>query len=272
MPTTVDKDGWTTVSRRKSNKVLQSTDSTGSVTSNASSIGSSMEFYGPKENEEPYNLSCIKNSLSTIEKRKKPRDKRSFFFKDLPHHIRKQLLLDDVANFSVTDLRTANRISEYLCSVTSRNSIVTDGTACIGGNVFSFSKYFRTVQAVEIDNGRYNMLRHNIKVLGLENVVCYCQDFSELLFELKQDVVFLDPPWGGVNYRSSDKLSLTLGGMELWEICEKLKAAGTNVIAFKLPCNFNTDSLLPHIISANVTIREDFRKMLFILVDYRKQK
>ena len=60
----------------------------------------------------------------------------------------------------------------------------------------SFAQHFQKVNAVELDKQRYGLLQHNIKALGYENkVTTYNGDFLGLMPNIKQDVVFLDPPW-----------------------------------------------------------------------------
>jgi adenine-specific DNA methylase len=46
------------------------------------------------------------------------------------------------------------------------------------------------------------MLRQNLKTVGAANVECYNDDFTTNFHRLKQDVIFLDPPWGGPEYRN----------------------------------------------------------------------
>lgn len=48
---------------------------------------------------------------------------------------------------------------------------VVDGTACVGGNVFSLQQAYTTV-AVELDAGRFELLRRNMATLGVPAVVC----------------------------------------------------------------------------------------------------
>jgi hypothetical protein len=59
-------------------------------------------------------------------------------------------------------------ISSHLGGVAAAaRATMTDGTACVGGNVVSFAKAFKHVHAVEIDRTRFDMLARNVGVLGL---------------------------------------------------------------------------------------------------------
>lgn len=198
-------------------------------------------------------------------------DKRDFFFPDLPKRIREQMQLDAVAHYSVTDTRTADKISDFIAKFDGLKKdriVITDGTACIGGNTISFCKYFKRVQAIELDETRYTMLKHNLKTLGCENAQCYHGNYLEYLDRLTQDIVFLDPPWGGPSYREKNEVELFVGDISLDEICEKLKLK-TKYIVIKAPTNMNSQKLREKF-GDKVEIHYGFRKMLLIVVDFHR--
>ena len=199
-------------------------------------------------------------------------DKRDFFFPDMRKDIRIQIKLDKTAEYSVTDMRTADKISELIAKLDGLkrdNIVITDGTACIGGNTFSFCKKFKQVQAIELDKKRYNMLRWNLQILGYTNVKCYLGNYLELLNKLTQNVVFLDPPWGGLSYREKSEVELFIGRTPLDEVCEKLKSK-TKYVIIKAPTNLNYQKFKAKI-SGYVKAHYEFRKMLLIVVDYCNQ-
>ena len=66
-------------------------------------------------------------------------DKKDFLFRFISIEKRRQLKLDDEAFYSVTDQYTADRISRDILRVLPDLQIITDATACIGGNTYSFS-------------------------------------------------------------------------------------------------------------------------------------
>jgi hypothetical protein len=165
-------------------------------------------------------------------------DKRDFLFKFLPKTLRSQLKLDDEALYSVTDQQTADKITMELLKFVPANAIVTDGTACIGGNTFSLARSFRFVNAVELEPNRYDYLKHNMSVLGVDNVACYKGDVMNYVAVLEQSLLFLDPPWGGPDYKSKDSVDLSLSGFPLDDVCRQF-APYTSYIALKTPTNFH---------------------------------
>lgn len=170
-------------------------------------------------------------------------DKRDFLFKFLPKSVRNRLKLDEEALFSVTDQLTADKITNELLKFVSCEETITDGTACIGGNTFSLSRVFHHVNAVELDNTRYQFLVHNMSVLGVDNVSCYCGDIMDWLPKLDHSLLFLDPPWGGPDYKMHELVDLYLSSIPLAMVCQKYSYS-SKYIALKTPTNFNIDKFL----------------------------
>mmetsp|Transcript_27917 Transcript_27917/g.33068 ORF Transcript_27917/g.33068 Transcript_27917/m.33068 type:complete len:261 (+) Transcript_27917:31-813(+) len=110
--------------------------------------------------------------------------KTQFFFSNLPGAKRKQIKMDNEALFSITDCRSAEKMSKVLLNLPgiTKESVVTDMTSCVGGNVISFSRYFKTVNAIEIDPLRFSFLKHNVEtVVGAKNVNFICGNAVEIL-------------------------------------------------------------------------------------------
>ncbi|EGZ24954.1 hypothetical protein PHYSODRAFT_554948 [Phytophthora sojae] len=201
---------------------------------------------------------------------------------------------DTVAEFSVTDFEMATRISQAVLDLfappkddtTSESGnedhedasttikerkrfplVVTDGTACVGGNVLSFCDFFTHVNAIENDSTRVQMLRHNLQVLKKTNARCIHANYLDVMLELQQDVVFLDPPWGGPEYKDLEKVDLFLGGLPLHEICARLQGSA-KCIVLKVPSNFDGEKF-SKLVPGKVVIRRDLKKMHLVLLDFR---
>ncbi|GBG29147.1 Trimethylguanosine synthase [Hondaea fermentalgiana] len=187
--------------------------------------------------------------------------------------------MDEVATFSVTGMKIAETISQALRSLDgiTEDSIITDATACVGGNAISFLRYFRVVNAIELDEARCGMLKHNLDlcleherlttlsghrfikmggekddaaearaadrppeelppIIGKLNI--YKGDCLQVCPQIRQDLLFLDPPWGGKQYHKRDKVVLFISKRPLAEICKTLGKT-TQYLAIKVP--FNAD-------------------------------
>jgi len=163
-------------------------------------------------------------------------EKRDFLFRFVPAAQRHQLRLDNEALYSTTDQLTADKITKDLLRYIPKSAKVADATACVGGNTYSFAQHFSTVHAYELDPVRAAYLAHNIRVLNGQNVTVVCGDVLRRIRE-HYSLVFIDPPWGGPNYKISDSVRLTLSGKPLEDVCFQLSNY-TDHIALKTPTNF----------------------------------
>lgn len=188
-------------------------------------------------------------------------DKRDFLFRFIPPEKRKALLLDEEALYSVTDQYTADKISKDILKHFPSVQTITDGTACIGGNTYSFSKYFEKVYAIELDAVRSSYLQQNMEVLETKNTESFQGNVLEICPHLSQDMIFLDPPWGGPTYKSKKKIELYLSDIELSHVCTIL-IPYTRYIALKVPMNFDYESFqektktMLHLVHKNVDLRK----------------
>lgn len=122
---------------------------------------------------------------------------------------------------------------------------ITDATAGVGGNTLSFAMNFDHVIAIEIDKMRADYLINNAAVYDLDNITVHADDCNNVLYGInKQDVVFFDPPWGGVDYKKEKKLRLELCNRPIEELCmrlfdEKITKSLPSIIVLKLPTNYD---------------------------------
>lgn len=205
-------------------------------------------------------------------------------WKNVHPSIRPYLQFDNVSLYSVTDVDIADRMSRIIRHWFGSSTItITDAMACVGGNTSSFGKYFTHVNAVEISQQRVNMLLNNMYILGtLNKTTIYCKDYSHIWQTLKQDVVFLDPPWGGPDYRRLQHLDLYVGKINIAELAFSLISWRHDIygvpirpiakmVTIKAPINYNCISLYKtaryYGMSPEKTIHIiEMGKMLFIII------
>lgn len=140
--------------------------------------------------------------------------------------------------YSVTFPVEANIISNIISSFFGNNITILDGTSNVGGNVISFSRYFEKVIGIELDKDNFNALKDNIKLYDIKNVELINGNTLDYLRSTKYDLLFLDPPWGGTNYKRHSVLDLKLGHLYMGDIISQMKQLGKKGIVFKLPKNF----------------------------------
>ena len=117
---------------------------------------------------------------------------------------------------------------------TTKDSIVTDATAGIGGNSIIFASYYKIVNCVEIDKIAFKTLKSNLK--HYINCKFYENNYTNICKTLNQDVIFLDPPWD-LNYKNKKESSLELSNVPIKNIIENLHN-NCKLIVLKCPMNF----------------------------------
>ena len=127
---------------------------------------------------------------------------------------------------------------------------ITDATACVGGDTIHFSGYFRKVDSIEWKHDNFVVLRNNVEVYGLKNVILHEGDATKI-FNWKTDVLYVDPPWGGPEYYKHQRLDLFVGNSRLDNWIEEILMRETypKYIVLKVPQNYNFSRLhfLPHV-------------------------
>lgn len=178
----------------------------------------------------------------------------------------RRLKMDSVAVYSMTPLEESKRIAEIILSYVSKRGVITDMTACVGGDTIRFSKVFRHVNAIELSAERCNFLKHNVETYNCHNVSIFQGNSLEKIHELKQDVIYLDPPWGGKKYKYKKKINLYLSTTPMWNICNNLNKL-SKIIVLKVPLNFNEEYFLKKLIYDKEKVsRYVLEKMQLIII------
>ncbi|KAH8061177.1 RNA cap guanine-N2 methyltransferase [Aureococcus anophagefferens] len=205
---------------------------------------------------------------------------------------RKGMLLDEVAVYSVTDARTADRITKLALKLPGAPfSEICDGCACVGGNVLSFARALARapgatrVTGVELDATRFEFLKHNVETAGLDATCLHgdiaaataAEEPAEVSGDLaaaraavrRADLLFLDPPWGGpeVSARPMGSVSFDMSGVDLAALCARCNAPGFRCkhVLLKLP-NYDTPLKAALKGVADVRLETALRKMILAVL------
>ncbi len=116
--------------------------------------------------------------------------------------------------------------------------IITDATSGNGGNVINFTKHFKFVNAIELNKLNFSILENNIKVYNRKNIKLHNINYLYIYRKLTQDIIFIDPPWGGINYKLKTNISLFLDDINICNLIDELKKY-SKMIVLKVPINFN---------------------------------
>ncbi len=150
---------------------------------------------------------------------------------------------------------------------------IIDATANIGGNFIELMKIpAEKYTAIELDEVNYTALKINVRSallfmdiddkVSMLNMSCMKYKYSPT------NTIFIDPPWGGVDYKSADKIELYLDGGKFSNVFNKL-AEKVQLIIAKLPYNYNV-SLLKSGSKIVDIVKPNGNKMYILVVYYAK--
>lgn len=156
------------------------------------------------------------------------------------------------------------------------DAVITDATAGVGGNTISFARNFKYVNAIEIDEKRTEFLHNNINVYGIDNVSVINRDCTKVLAGLdSQNVVFIDPPWGGKNYKNYNKLTLRLSNTSIEMMCnhlmdDKIMKHTPDIIVLKLPINYDLKYLYKVVKSESIYLHNLGKMSVIVIINTNK--
>jgi 16S rRNA G966 N2-methylase RsmD len=206
-----------------------------------------------------------------------------------------KIKIDDESFSYITIREIADMTSKIICyhllqfNLNPQKIKIVDYTSGVGGNVLSFSKYFKNVYAVEICSKRAEFLQNNINIYGFKNIdvinKCAIEFNLNDLIKINPTVVFMDPPWGGSNYKSNENLLLKLGSMEIEELIiniteqfsdyytklfefnpkERTNNYNNKFIILKLPKNYDVEYLYNYLKDNNNIKNYTISSYLYIL-------
>jgi len=162
--------------------------------------------------------------------------------------------------YSLTHKYDADYISLYIKEkiINKLNDVViVDGTTSLGGNFCSFVEHFNFIIGIEINQIRFQKLVKNLEYkYGFEfenkkrllkvknkNIILINDSFMNCLNDIlkikKKIIIFLDPPWGGKDYKLFDYVILGLHGIPMHIIVKNIKSVNKDIIIIlKLPENY----------------------------------
>lgn len=157
-----------------------------------------------------------------------------------------KLQTTDEGSYSITRRRDAERIINILKLIfpNIRSMTITDSTACIGGDTLNFAGVFGHVHSIELKEDNFRALTNNVEIYGFQNITLHNAD-ATVLFNWNTHVLYVDPPWGGKDYKKYANLDLFLSGkrLDIWLEEILVRRNRPNHIILKLPVNYNFNRL-----------------------------
>jgi hypothetical protein len=164
-----------------------------------------------------------------------------------------------------------NHLSKY--NINKKNAIITDCTAGVGGDSICLAQNFKFVYSIELNKTRYDYLNNNLSVYGIKNTKTYNKDFINIVpYINNHDIIFIDPPWGGSQYKSVNKIKIKISNVnDIEDICDEFLFSSKMkknplFIALKLPKNYDIHYLYTRLDKCNIYLYE-LDKMFIIIIE-----
>ena len=157
---------------------------------------------------------------------------------------RNNLQMTNVGLFSVSKVEGANKLVELIQKYFKTNDlIITDGTGNVGSDTIPLALNFTHVNTIEKDEVEFLALKHNVETYKLNNVTLINGDTNDELKNLMQDVIYIDAPWGGLDYKKSQSIQLFMSNNEISAIYKKNKHKA-KLFVFKVPKNYDFNNFI----------------------------
>jgi 16S rRNA G966 N2-methylase RsmD len=160
-----------------------------------------------------------------------------------------KIRIDNVGKYSISLPDKSQIITNLIGKYMGTNDIIiTDAMACVGGDTLTFSKTFNKVNACELDKTRFEYLKHNMEVFEQKNINYINDNYLSIYDKIIQDVIYIDPPWGGPEYKKKDKIKIKFDdGSSLEDLCDKIiEKKLCKLLVLKLPYNYDLIDLQFH--------------------------
>jgi 16S rRNA G966 N2-methylase RsmD len=193
------------------------------------------------------------------------------------------LKIDNESLYYISHKNISSKITNIIIQnlkkhkINKENIIITDCTGGVGGDTIQFAQTFRFVYSIEIDKTRFNYLNNNLNIYGSKNVKLFNDDFLNILSTIpNHHIVFIDPPWGGSEYKNLKNIRLKISNKyELEDLCEMIlfnKNIKKNplFICLKLPKNYDIKYMYYKLNKCNIYLYE-LDKMIIIIVEKKDQ-
>ena len=148
----------------------------------------------------------------------------------------------------ITPYDISNIISSIIISIIPHyidfsKIILYEFCGCIGCDTITFAHHFGKIITTEINNEFFLMLENNLQVYNITNVELINKSCLDMYKNISNvDVFYIDPPWGGKDYKKEKNLRLKIDNEYIDEIINNT-INNVKLIVLKLPKNYNVCEL-----------------------------
>lgn len=144
--------------------------------------------------------------------------------------------IDEEGLYSVTWYNQSQKIASEIQKLLGDNITIVESCLGWGADTIVFCKTFDHVISYEINDNHADSARNNLMVAGVNNFDIIRDSFVNSVIDA--DVLYMDPPWGGKNYKKKKSMSLYLDRINIADLYNNVKDR-FKLIVIKIPKNFN---------------------------------
>lgn len=161
-----------------------------------------------------------------------------------------KLQISEVGKYSTSGVSGASQLVHYIkryCKIFEISScndlIITDGTGNNGSDTIYLALHFKHVNSIEKSSREFEVLTNNVNTYNLKNVTLHNGSSLEIIPTLRQDIIYIDAPWGGINYKKHKQVRLYMDDQEISQIYKNNKQYA-NLFIFKVPRNYDFNNFI----------------------------
>ena len=171
-------------------------------------------------------------------------------YPEVPNIDMSKLKISEVGKYSTSQVNGAKQLVYYInryCKIFDIDDCnrltITDGTGNNGSDTIYLALHFSHVNSIEKDPNEYKILKNNVDTYKLKNVNLFNDSTLNLIKILKQDIVYIDAPWGGVSYKDHKRVRLYMDDKEISQIYLNNKNHA-KLFIFKVPKNYDFNNFI----------------------------
>ena len=155
-----------------------------------------------------------------------------------------KLQMTEEGEYSITKRRDGEKLIQIMKDTVKnlKAKTITDMTGNVGGDTILFGLHFKHVDSYELKAENFEALKNNVEVFKLKNVELYHGDSVKSIPDIETNVVYIDAPWGGPEYKEKKDLDLFLGKKRVDELV-KVILEDSDYLFLKVPANYNFSRL-----------------------------
>lgn len=185
-------------------------------------------------------------------------------FDKLPNDKFKKIQVSNIGVYSITKLSVRQIIKNIIkksfrflkIKKKLEDLVVTDSNGGNGGITIFFSKFVKKVNCIELNKIHYDIIKNNLKLYDIHSKVNLINgDYIDYMYELKQDIIICDPPWGGKSYKKSKKIKLQLDNIDIVCIINQLYEKKLFTLFILLvPYNYDLEHFFKNTVATNINV------------------